>query len=85
MENEKVSLSDMKAGQTGVIVELHGRQGMISKLSTLGIRVGEKIKKISQQAMRGPVVVEVGRSQVAIGFGMAGRVLVEAAKEAGKR
>jgi len=27
--------------------------------------------------MRGPVTIEVDRAQVAIGFGMAGRIIVE--------
>lgn len=81
MDNNRVTLNKMKADQTGVVVELQGGSRMLSKLSTLGIRIGGKIKKISQQAMGGPAVVVVGRSQVAIGFGMATRILVEVEEE----
>ncbi len=73
----KIRLSEMEAGQSGIVIEIHGGQGMASRLSTLGIRTGERIKKISGQPMRGPVTVEMGRSQVAIGFGMAFKILVE--------
>jgi ferrous iron transport protein A len=36
-----------------------------------------EITKVSGQIMRGPIIVKIGNSQVAIGFGMARRVLVE--------
>ncbi|MDI6734616.1 MAG: FeoA family protein [bacterium] len=79
--SEIVSVVKMEIGQTGKIVEIHGGAGMSLKLENLGIRVGKEIKKLNQQAMRGPVVMAVGKSQVAIGFGMATRVLVEVGKE----
>lgn len=80
--DKRVSLVQMEVGKSGKIVEIHGGEKMSLKLENLGIRVGEEIKKINQQALRGPVVVEVGKSQVAIGFGMATRVLVEMPEEA---
>lgn len=77
--DKRVSLAQMEVGKSGKIVEIHGGQEMSLKLENLGIRVGEEIKKVNQQALRGPVVVEVGKSQVAIGFGMATKVLIEIA------
>lgn len=81
--DKRVSLVEMKVGESGEIVEIQGGTGMRLKLENLGIRVGEEIRKVSQQAMGGPVVVAVGKSQVAVGFGMATRVLVEVEKEEG--
>jgi Fe2+ transport system protein FeoA len=75
--NKKVSLVKMEIGKTGKIIEIRGGEEMSLKLERLGIRIGEEIKKISQQAMHGPVVVEAGKSQVAVGFGMAAEVMVE--------
>jgi Fe2+ transport system protein FeoA len=43
----------------------------------MGILPGKRIIKVSSMFMRGPVTVQVDRVQVAIGFGMAGKVLVE--------
>jgi ferrous iron transport protein A len=39
--------------------------------------VGKKVTKVSAQLMRGPVTVRIDNSQVAIGFGMAKKILVE--------
>lgn len=50
---------------------------MINRLSALGIRPGKRVTKVSSMFMRGPVTIQVGNAQVAIGFGMAKRILVE--------
>jgi ferrous iron transport protein A len=71
-----VDLTQMKAGQRGQVFVLQGGHGMMAKLEALGIRPGVEIIKISGQLMRGPVIVRVGNTQVAIGFGMARRVIV---------
>ena len=73
----RVSLAQMRAGQTGKIVEIDGGYGLARKLDALGIRVGKEITKISAQLMRGPVLLEQDNTQAALGFGMASRVLVE--------
>lgn len=70
------TLVDMEPDWDGVIVEIHGGHIMASRLSTLGLMVGAKIKKVSQHIMCGPVVVEIGRTQIAIGIGIAKKVLV---------
>jgi len=47
------------------------------RLEALGIRPGMKVTKISSMLFRGPVTLRVGNAQVAIGFGMANRIIVE--------
>lgn len=75
--NNTISLVEMLTNKKGKIVRIEGGYGMIRKLDTLGIRPGVEVRKISSQLMRGPVMVEVERSQVGIGFGMARKILVE--------
>ncbi|MBU0700952.1 ferrous iron transport protein A [bacterium] len=70
------TIVDMEPNQAGVIVEIRGGQKIASRLSTLGLVVGANIKKVSRHILQGPVVVETGRTQIAIGFGMAQKVLV---------
>lgn len=70
-------LTKMEAGQNGIIVGVSGGHGMVRRLEALGIRPGKKITKVSTMLFRGPVTVRVDNSQVAIGFGMASRVMVE--------
>ncbi|NIN36743.1 MAG: hypothetical protein GTO60_17285, partial [Gammaproteobacteria bacterium] len=38
---------------------------------------GLRVTKVSSMFMRGPVTVQLGNSQVAIGFGMANRIIIE--------
>lgn len=47
------------------------------KLENLGIREGVVIRKVSQQAFRGPVIVEIGNTRIAIGCFMAAAIKVE--------
>jgi ferrous iron transport protein A len=72
-----MDITQMKEGDKGVVVEICGGCGIVNKLDALGIRPGVEITKISSQFLRGPVILQVGNTQVAIGYGMARRVLVE--------
>lgn len=77
---EKVDLTQMKGGESGLVIEIQGGYGLNRRLESLGIRVGKKVTKVSSQLMRGPVTLRVDNSQVAIGFGMAMKILVELEK-----
>jgi ferrous iron transport protein A len=74
---KQIPLSRMEAGQSGTVVQIEGGRGMINRLSALGIRAGKRITKISSMFMRGPVTIQVGNMQIAIGFGMAKRIIVQ--------
>lgn len=67
----------MESGESGVIVSIGGGKHMLRRLDSLGMRIGVEVRKVSAQLMRGPVTVQVGGTQLAIGFGMAQRILVE--------
>jgi len=74
---KQISLDQMRPGQSGLLLGIDGGPGMARRLSTLGIIPGKKITKISSQLMRGPVMIEVDRTRVALGYGMAKRILVQ--------
>lgn len=65
------------AGQRGVVVQIRGGYGMARRLSALGIRPGKRITKVSSMIMRGPVTIQIDTSQVAIGYGMANKIIVD--------
>ena len=71
------TLKDLKSGEGGRIAQIDGGHGVVNRLAALGIRPGRRIMKLSSGFMRGPVNVQVDRAQIAIGFGMAKRILVE--------
>lgn len=72
-----ISVVAMNTGETGKVVGIEGGHGMIKNLEGMGVRIGTEIKKVSQQFMRGPVVISQGNTQFAIGRGMAQRLMVE--------
>ena len=76
-EGKLVPLRLMQSGQSGKIVQIQGGHGLVNRLNALGIRPGKKITKVGAMLMRGPVTIQVGNGQVAIGFGMANKIIVE--------
>jgi len=76
-EGKRTTLAGMQIGQSGVVVQIRGGRGLVNRLNSLGIRPGKRVTKVSSGFMRGPVTIQVDRAQVAVGFGMANRVMVE--------
>ena len=72
-----VALRQMQSGQSGKVVEIQGGHGLVNRLSALGIRSGKKITKVSSMLMRGPVTIQSGNTRIAVGFGMANKIIVE--------
>jgi ferrous iron transport protein A len=76
-----LDLTQMKQKEKGTIIAVTGGPGLKKRLETLSIRKGAEITKVSAQVMRGPIIVQVVNTQVAIGFGMAKKIIVEVEKE----
>jgi len=79
-QSEQLTLAEMRTGQTGTVVGVLGGHGLIQRLDALGIRPGKKVTKLSSTLFRGPVTLRVNNSRVAVGFGMARKIIVEADK-----
>ena len=71
----------MGMGQEGVVVEIQGGLGLTRRLEAMGIRPGVNLAKTSGPYLRGPVTVRLGNAQVALGFGMASRAIVQIEEE----
>jgi ferrous iron transport protein A len=78
-QNEKriISLSKMGVNQSGIISSLEGGGKFQVRLQALNLRIGKRIKKISTNPFRGPIVIEIDQSRLALGHGMANKVMVE--------
>ena len=87
-EKRQITVCQMRPGQSGTIVQIlrgyghqrgrgHGCYGLTDRLHSLGVRPGKRITKVSGMFMRGPVTLKVGQAQYAIGYRMAGKILVE--------
>jgi ferrous iron transport protein A len=72
---EKSAL-DLAPGETGEIVSLGGGKGLQSRLRSLGLAEGQRVMNVSRIHWGGPIILLVNRAQIAVGRGMARRILV---------
>lgn len=73
-----IQLTELTIGQQARIVEITGGYHMLARLTRMGIHKGIKLSMVSTPIIRrGPVVVSVSSAQVAIGHGMAMKIMVE--------
>ena len=68
------NLINLKPGENAIIVKIEGGRGIKQKLYLRGVLEGSLIRVISCNP--GPVVLEVDRNTVAIGKGMAQKIMV---------
>lgn len=67
----------MKENKKGKVLEISGGSSLQHKMMSMGIYPGREITKLSHFALRGPVTIKVGRSLLALGHGMAGKIILE--------
>ncbi len=77
-----VALNEMKKGQSGTVAEIHGGRGMRQRLSALGVRPGDTIRVMRSAPFMGPVLVEIGGTELAIGRDIAQRIRLEPSETA---
>lgn len=75
------TLPELKKGVRGRIYGITGGLQAVRRLQALGIIPGREIVKVSEMPLGGPVVVNVEQTQVALGFGLAKKVVVEVPNE----
>ncbi|MCS7150972.1 MAG: ferrous iron transport protein A [Endomicrobia bacterium] len=73
----KKDLTQVKAGQKYKIVEILGGHRLQKKLDALGIRIGIEIKKITSISSKGPIIIQIAETQLALGYGIAKKIIVE--------
>ena len=71
-----VPLSFLPEGGTAVIVDFYGGRNMITRLMAMGLTVGTKIR-IVKSTGPGPVLIEVRGTRLALGRGVATKILVK--------
>jgi len=79
-QNKQLTLTEMRTGQTGTVVGVQGGHGLVRRLDALGIRPGKKVTKLSSTLFRGPIILRADNTQVAVGFGVARRIIVDVDK-----
>ena len=72
-----IPLNKTRNGESGIVRDVGGGDGLKRRLAALGLRVGLKVTKVSGMYFLGPITVRVGHTQIALGHSMAGKVMLE--------
>ena len=76
MNEERISLSVLSPGKVGVVHQLDGGRGFVSRLAALGFTIGAEVTMV-QNFGHGPIIVLVRDTRVALGRGEATKILVK--------
>jgi len=68
----------MKVGEQGTVFEILGGIGLKRRLMAMGIKPGVTIERTVASPFCGPVVIRIEHIRLAVGFGMANKIVVEA-------
>ncbi len=74
---ELVSLINLKKGEKGTIKFLRGGEGLVRRLSDLGLTRNTKITVNRMAPFRGPIEISVRGTNLALGRGVANKIFVE--------
>ncbi len=74
--NSKVPLIMLREGDEGVVVDIIGGRGAVSKLLALGIVPGKKVKVLGNRG--GAILISINGSKFVVGRGLAMKVIVHA-------
>jgi ferrous iron transport protein A len=71
------TLDQIDENRKAKVIDIQGGAGIRQRLSQMGIHPGDTITILRHGALRGPILIEVHGSQVALGRGIVSRILVE--------
>jgi len=75
-----MSLSSVRTGESVRIKRIDSGHTLLSRLATLGFTPGTQLQVIQNRG-RGPLIVNVRGTRVALGRGEASKILVDAQRE----
>ncbi len=72
--NFRVPLAMLREGDEGVVIDVVGGRGVVSKLLALGIVPGKRIRVLGNRG--GAILISVNGSKFIVGRGLAMKVIV---------
>jgi ferrous iron transport protein A len=74
--NGRISMSEMTTGEAGTVRDFQGGKAVNNRLASLGFTPGVHVI-MTQNYGRGPLIVTVRGTRVALGRGEAAKIMVE--------
>ncbi len=71
----QITLSDLQAGEKGLLTEVSGGRGMLERITSLGFVPGTEVC-ILQNLGHGPIIVRVHDARIALGREIARRIQI---------
>ena len=68
-------LNEMAYDEEGIVVKID--EELRQKIAGIGIRAGKKIKMITKEPLKGPVVVMVDEAKTSLGLSVADKIIME--------
>jgi len=78
--SKDLSLNALQPHQRGIVTDLVGGHGLLSRMATLGFTPGAEVTMV-QNFGRGPIIVLVRGGRVALGRGEANKIHVRATSD----
>lgn len=76
-QSQTMPLAELRTGTRAVVRALRAGRELTSRLTAMGLIAGARVE-VLQNRGRGPLLVRVGDTRVALGRGEAPKILVEA-------
>ncbi|MBC7130718.1 ferrous iron transport protein A [Candidatus Bathyarchaeota archaeon] len=75
-----MSLLNLAEGEKAIVIKTNGGYGLIRRLAEMGLTPGTEVKILRKCTFGGPVEIEVRGVALALGRGVASRILVKPLK-----
>jgi ferrous iron transport protein A len=72
-----MTLDQVTENRKAQVIDIQGGQRIRQRLSQMGIHPGDIITILRYGALRGPILIEIHGSQVALGRGIASKIIIE--------
>jgi len=76
-KGDTMTLDQLQLGKRARVIRVHGGRGLRRNLTQMGVHPGDIVYLTQGGAFYGPVVIEVNGSKIALGRGVARKVLID--------
>ncbi len=76
MSFDSITADALAPGQSAQVVAIRAGHGLALRLRSMGLRPGTVVRAVASGPLRGPILLELNGTRLALGRGVARRILV---------